>query len=80
MLSDVHGIQGPAGCACAGPYAHRLLGIDRAQSDALRAAILSGQEMQKLGWTRLNLSALADDKKADFIIGLSMRSRPILTR
>ena len=25
--------------------------------------------MQKPGWTRLNLSALADDKKADFIIG-----------
>ena len=69
MLSDVHGIQARGGCACAGPYAHRLLGIDRAQSDALRAAILSGQEMQKPGWTRLNLSALADDKKADFIIG-----------
>lgn len=69
MLSDVYGIQARGGCACAGPYAHRLLGIDRAQSDTLRSAILSGDEMQKPGWTRLNLSALADDAKADFIIG-----------
>lgn len=69
MLSDCHGIQARGGCACAGPYAHRLLGIGRDQSDALRAAILSGKETEKPGWTRLNLSALADEAKADFIIG-----------
>jgi selenocysteine lyase/cysteine desulfurase len=69
MLSDAHGIQARGGCACAGPYAHRLLGIDAAQSAALRAAILSGDEMDKPGWTRLNLSALLDDAKADAIIG-----------
>ena len=28
MLSDRFGIQARGGCACAGPYAHRLLGID----------------------------------------------------
>ena len=69
MLSDCHGIQARGGCACAGPYAHRLLGIGAAQSNALRSEILSGQETSKPGWTRLNLSALADDRKADFIIG-----------
>ncbi|MCY1127636.1 aminotransferase class V-fold PLP-dependent enzyme [Frigidibacter sp. RF13] len=69
MLSDCHGVQARGGCACAGPYAHRLLGIDEAHSEALRAAILSGEEMEKPGWTRLNLSALADDAKADLIIG-----------
>lgn len=68
MLSDCHGVQARGGCACAGPYAHRLLGIDRGRSEALRAAILSGREDQKPGWTRLNLSALADDAKADRII------------
>ena len=68
MLSDCHGIQARGGCACAGPYAHRLLGIDRDRSEALRALILSGQEDRKPGWTRLNLSALADDAKADRII------------
>ncbi|PZQ97777.1 MAG: aminotransferase [Cereibacter sphaeroides] len=68
MLSDCHGVQARGGCACAGPYAHRLLGIDEAQSARLRSAILSGEEMEKPGWTRLNLSALADDAKADLII------------
>jgi selenocysteine lyase/cysteine desulfurase len=68
MLSDCHGVQARGGCACAGPYAHRLLGIDEDHSSRLRAAILSGEEMEKPGWTRLNFSALADDAKADLII------------
>ncbi len=68
MLSDCHGVQARGGCACAGPYAHRLIGIDQAESEALQAAILSGDELRKPGWTRLNLSALLDDAKADFII------------
>lgn len=68
LLSDVYGIQARGGCACAGPYAHRLLGISAAESDAIRAAILRGEEMEKPGWTRLNLSVLMDDAKADRVI------------
>lgn len=68
MLSDCYGIQARGGCACAGPYAHRLLGIDRTQSDALRTAILSGEETRKPGWTRLNFSVLMDDTKVAQII------------
>jgi selenocysteine lyase/cysteine desulfurase len=68
LLSDVYGIQARGGCACAGPYAHRLLGIGAAESDAIRAAILRGEEMEKPGWTRLNLSVLMDDAKADRVI------------
>lgn len=68
LLSDVYGIQARGGCACAGPYAHRLLGIETAESDAIRAAILRGEEMEKPGWTRLNLSTLMDDAKANRVI------------
>lgn len=68
LLSDVYGIQARGGCACAGPYAHRLLGIDAAESEVIRAAILRGEEMEKPGWTRLNLSVLMDDTKADLVI------------
>ena len=68
LLSDAYGIQARGGCACAGPYAHRLLGIGAAESEAIRAAILRGEEMEKPGWTRLNLSALMDDAKADRVI------------
>ncbi len=42
LLSDLHGIQARGGCACAGSYAHRLLGLDRLSADAVRAAISEG--------------------------------------
>lgn len=68
LLSDLHGIQSRGGCACAGSYAHRLLGLDRAASDATFAALARGEETDKPGWVRLNLSALMTDAKADFVI------------
>jgi selenocysteine lyase/cysteine desulfurase len=68
LLSDRYGIQARGGCACAGPYVHDLLGIDAATSTQLRTAILSGQEVAKPGFTRLNLSVLMTDAKVDFIL------------
>lgn len=68
LLSDLYGIQARGGCACAGPYVHRLLGIDAAASARLRHAILSGDEMQKPGFVRLNLSPLMTDDKVQTIL------------
>lgn len=68
MLSDIYGIQARGGCACAGPYAHRLLGIDRSTSEALHAALSAGEEMKKPGWVRLNFSYLMSDNTVQFII------------
>ncbi|WP_244480753.1 aminotransferase class V-fold PLP-dependent enzyme [Mesorhizobium sp. Root157] len=68
MLSDRFGIQARGGCACAGPYVHRLLSIDAEESQRLRAAILEGQEMLKPGFTRLNFSVLLPDAKVRFIL------------
>lgn len=68
MLSDAHGIQARGGCACAGPYAHRLLSIGADESDRLRRGILAGEELKKPGWTRLNFSVLLTAEKADRII------------
>lgn len=67
MLSDFYGIQARGGCACAGPYAHRLLDIEKPQSEELRTAIREGREMEKPGWTRLNFSYLMSDATADYI-------------
>ena len=33
LLNDLFGIQSRAGCSCAGPYGHRLLGIDQVTSE-----------------------------------------------
>lgn len=68
MLSDLYGIQARGGCACAGPYVHRLLGIDDLASERLRAAILRGDEIEKPGFTRLNLCWAAQEDQIDAII------------
>ncbi len=68
MLSDHTGVQVRGGCVCAGPYGHRLLQVDRAQSEEIRAKVLAGQEVAKPGWVRLNFNYLMSDETADFII------------
>lgn len=68
MLSDMYGIQARGGCACAGPYAHRLLGLDRAASDAIFDRLAAGHELDRPGWVRLNFSYLHSDSDADRII------------
>jgi selenocysteine lyase/cysteine desulfurase len=68
ILSDYYGVQARGGCACAGPYAHRLLNLTRERSDVLFAAIEAGAELDKPGWVRLNLSYLLENSKADYII------------
>lgn len=68
LLSDLYGIQARGGCACAGPYVHRLLGIDDETSERLRQDIMAGNEISKPGFTRLNLSFLLPDETVDFIL------------
>ena len=63
MLSDLYGIQARGGCACAGPYGHRLLGIEQAQSQAIHDALAAGDMVEKPGWTRLNFTYLDDTAK-----------------
>ncbi|CAJ1937831.1 unnamed protein product [Sphenostylis stenocarpa] len=45
LLSDLFGIQARGGCACAGPYGHQLLSINKSKSLAIRSAI---QEVSSL--------------------------------
>lgn len=68
MLSDVYGIQARGGCACAGPYAHRLLDISQPESETLFAELQAGEEMKKPGWVRLNFSYLMEPQTAQYII------------
>ena len=68
FLSDHFGIQARGGCACAGPYGHRLLDIDPNTSAHLVDEIREGHEVEKPGWVRVNLSYLLTDAKADQII------------
>lgn len=67
-LSDHYGIQARGGCACAGPYVHRLLEISDGASDRLRREIAAGDESHKPGFVRLNFSVLMSDEEVDFIL------------
>ncbi|GAA6206922.1 aminotransferase class V-fold PLP-dependent enzyme [Cognatishimia sp. WU-CL00825] len=67
-LSDQFGIQARGGCSCAGPYVHQLLSISQEQSDKLRQDILRGQEKDKPGFIRLNLSYLMSEESISHIL------------
>jgi hypothetical protein len=68
LLNDVFGIQARGGCSCAGPYGHRLLGIDLERSHAFERAIEGGCEGVKPGWVRLNFTWFLTDTVIDFLI------------
>ena len=68
LLNDLFGIQSRGGCSCAGPYGHRLLGIDIEHSQAFQHEITLGCEGIKPGWVRVNFTYFIDEAVADYII------------
>ncbi|MEV0941969.1 aminotransferase class V-fold PLP-dependent enzyme [Micromonospora wenchangensis] len=68
LLNDLFGIQARGGCSCAGPYGHRLLGIDEERSRAFRVEIARGCEGIKPGWTRITFGYFLSDQVADFLV------------
>jgi selenocysteine lyase/cysteine desulfurase len=68
LLNDLFGIQSRGGCSCAGPYGHRLLGIDLARSDRFRDAIHHGHEGIKPGWVRVNFNYFIDEATFQYIL------------
>jgi hypothetical protein len=68
LLNDLFGIQSRAGCSCAGPYGHRLLGIDQATSEQYRDWVRKGFQGIKPGWCRVGFHYTMDDVDAAFII------------
>ncbi|MBK7046600.1 MAG: aminotransferase class V-fold PLP-dependent enzyme [bacterium] len=68
LLNDLFGIQARGGCSCAGPYGHRLLGIDLAHSERFHAAINGGSEGIKPGWVRVNFNYFISEAVFDFVI------------
>lgn len=68
LLNDLFGVQARGGCSCAGPYGHRLLGIDPQHSRAFRDEIALGCEGIKPGWTRINFNYFISDAVRDYLI------------
>nr|XP_045618240.1 uncharacterized protein LOC123770444 [Procambarus clarkii] len=84
VLNDVYGIQARGGCACAGPYAQDLLGIDEDLAQRYEKLLVedcrldrshlrrqhehSDVEVLRPGFVRLNIPYTASDEQVDFIL------------
>ena len=68
LLNDLFGIQSRGGCSCAGPYGHRLLGIDLDTSHEFEREIGRGCEGIKPGWVRVNFNYFISEAVFAFIL------------
>src|SRR4051794_3465252 len=68
LLNDLFGIQSRGGCSCAGPYGHRLLGIDLDRSHEFERQIAVGCEGIKPGWVRVNFNYFLSQAVVDYVI------------
>jgi selenocysteine lyase/cysteine desulfurase len=68
LLSDLFGIQSRGGCSCAGPYGHRLLGIDLDRSHAFEHEIALGCEGIKPGWTRVSFNYFISEAVFQYLV------------
>jgi len=68
LLNDLFGIQSRGGCSCAGPYGHRLLGIDLDQSHRFEHEIIAGCEGIKPGWVRVSFNYFISDATFRYIV------------
>jgi hypothetical protein len=68
LLNDLFGIQSRGGCSCAGPYGHRLLGIDLDRSHEFEREIARGCEGIKPGWVRVNFNYFISETVFSYIL------------
>lgn len=68
LLNDLFGIQSRGGCSCAGPYGHRLLGIDMETSHKFEDEIVRGCEGIKPGWVRVNFNYFISEATCHYIL------------
>ncbi len=68
LLNDLFGIQSRGGCSCAGPYGHRLLGIDIETSHEFEREIARGCEGIKPGWVRVNFNYFISEPVFEFLL------------
>jgi selenocysteine lyase/cysteine desulfurase len=68
LLNDLFGIQSRGGCSCAGPYGHRLLGIDLERSHQFEREITRGCEGIKPGWVRVNFNYFISEPVFNYVL------------
>jgi selenocysteine lyase/cysteine desulfurase len=68
LLSDLFGIQTRSGCFCAGPYIHRLSGIDDDLSARMQSEAMNGRMGAMLGFTRVSFNYFMSETTLAYIL------------
>jgi selenocysteine lyase/cysteine desulfurase len=68
LLNDLFGIQSRSGCLCASMFGQKMLGIDLKLSGEYKEALFDGNELLRLGYTRINLNYFIPDEEIDYIL------------
>ena len=68
LLCDLFGVQSRAGCSCAGPYGHRLLGIGERQSARYRECLVDGVHGLKPGWARVGFHYTHSNAEVEYLL------------
>ncbi|OMJ81957.1 hypothetical protein SteCoe_17440 [Stentor coeruleus] len=68
LLNDLFGIECRGGCACAGPYALKLLDIDEEKAKMYEEARKDGFELFLPGFVRLSFNYFIEEETIEYII------------
>lgn len=68
LLNDLFGIECRGGCACAGPYALKLLDIDEEKAKMYEEARKDGFELFLPGFVRLSFNYFIEEETVEYII------------
>jgi len=70
LLNDLFGVQSRGGCACAGPYSLKLLGIPYDMAKKIEDALLKDDDHEFLrpGFTRINFNYFFNKETTDYVI------------
>lgn len=68
VLNDLFGIQARSGCFCAGPYVHRLYGIDERWSDRMSEQAVKGHMGALLSFTRVSFNYFISEPAFTYVL------------
>ena len=68
LLNDLFGIQTRSGCSCAAMYGQKILGIDLTLSRRYKEALYEGNELLRMGFTRLNFNYFMSEEDIEYVL------------
>jgi len=68
LMNDLFGIQSRSGCLCASMYGQKMLGIDLTLSREYKQALFDGNEVLRLGYTRINLNYFLPAEELHYVL------------